>query len=69
MGVVILSALLWRASKIGRRHKNYPLGLQTLPLLGNLHQMPKEKGHLQFQKWAEWKATPVGVKWRDYEQS
>jgi hypothetical protein len=43
---------LYRLSKIGRRPKGYPPGPPTLPLIGNLHLMPKEKGHLQFQKWA-----------------
>ena len=46
------SILLWKLSKIGRRPKNYPPGPPTLPLLGNLHQIPDQKRHLQFEKWA-----------------
>lgn len=59
MGAILLLAailgvlLLYRLSRIGRRPKGYPPGPPTLPLLGNLHLMPKEKGHLQFQKWAQ----------------
>ena len=44
--------LLWNLSKIGRRPKNYPPGPPTIPFLGNLHQIPRKKRHLQFEKWA-----------------
>ena len=49
----ILALGLYRCSKIGQRPAEYPPGPPTLPLIGNLHLMPKKKGHLQFQKWAE----------------
>jgi len=52
-GVIVLSIFLWRLSKVGRRPSNYPPGPPTLPLIGNLHQMPHRNAHLQFQKWAE----------------
>ncbi|KAL1646711.1 hypothetical protein SLS61_007787 [Didymella pomorum] len=45
--------LIYRLSRIGRRPANFPPGPPTLPLIGNLHLMPKEKAHLQFQIWAE----------------
>lgn len=50
---VLIAALAYRLSRIGRRPAHYPPGPPTLPLIGNLHLMPKEKAHLQFQKWAE----------------
>ncbi|KAI1748991.1 cytochrome P450 [Xylaria castorea] len=48
----LVVVFLYQLSRIGRRPKGMPPGPPTLPLIGNLHLMPKEKGHLQFQKWA-----------------
>ncbi|KAM0251917.1 hypothetical protein ACHAQJ_007932 [Trichoderma viride] len=53
LGLAASVFLLWQLSRIGRRPSNYPPGPPTIPLLGNLHQMPKKHAHLQFQKWAE----------------
>jgi hypothetical protein len=44
--------VLWQLSRIGRRPKDYPPGPPTLPIIGNLHQIPSEKRHLQFEKWS-----------------
>ncbi|OQO10321.1 hypothetical protein B0A48_04679 [Cryoendolithus antarcticus] len=42
-----------RLLRIGRRPKGYPPGPPTIPLLGNIHQMPTKDAHLQFQAWAQ----------------
>ena len=50
---VLLLWLLYRLLRIGRRPKDYPPGPPTVPLLGNIHQIPGTDPHLQFQKWAQ----------------
>ncbi|KAK2012068.1 cytochrome P450 [Colletotrichum eremochloae] len=51
--LAIVAVAVFQLRNVGRRPKGYPPGPPTLPLIGNLHQIPSTKPHLQFQKWAK----------------
>lgn len=50
---IAVVACLYGLRKVGQRPKDFPPGPPTLPIIGNLHLMPKRQGHHQFKRWAE----------------
>ncbi|EFQ35355.1 cytochrome P450 [Colletotrichum graminicola M1.001] len=51
--LAVVAIAVYQLQNVGRRPKGYPPGPPTLPLIGNLHQIPVTKPHIQFKKWAE----------------
>lgn len=45
--------LVYKALTFAARPKGLPPGPPTLPIVGNLHQIPKKDVHIKFKEWAE----------------
>ncbi|KAI3327605.1 cytochrome P450 [Xylariaceae sp. AK1471] len=49
---LVVFLLMRRLLKVGSRPPDFPPGPRTTPLIGNLHQIPRQKKHIQFERWA-----------------
>ncbi|OGM48636.1 hypothetical protein ABOM_002069 [Aspergillus bombycis] len=56
------TAFALRLMRASRRSASLPPGPPTLPLIGNIHQIPSAKGFLKFQKWARIYGPVVSLK-------
>jgi cytochrome P450 len=52
-GVIPVLFLVYKTLLIGKRSHHLPNGPPTIPILGNLHQLPKTGVHFQLTKWAQ----------------
>ncbi|KAI7658152.1 putative cytochrome P450 [Hortaea werneckii] len=49
---LLLATIVYFLYNTGRRDGRLPPGPPTLPILGNIHQIPKQGVHFQFTEWA-----------------
>ncbi|KAI6793582.1 putative cytochrome P450 [Hortaea werneckii] len=49
---LLLATIVYFLYNTGRRDRRLPPGPPTLPVLGNIHQIPKQGVHFQFTEWA-----------------
>ncbi|ETN43429.1 uncharacterized protein HMPREF1541_02588 [Cyphellophora europaea CBS 101466] len=53
LAVALLASVLYAVVFVGRRDRRLPPGPPTLPIIGNLHQIPTKGSYFTFTKWAK----------------
>ncbi|KAJ7076085.1 cytochrome P450 [Mycena belliarum] len=61
LGAVVLGLII--STKVGQRERGLPPGPQTVPIVGNIHLLPKaEEMHLKFMEWSRKYGEIVSLK-------
>ncbi|KAK4941895.1 hypothetical protein LTR10_018225 [Elasticomyces elasticus] len=53
LAIAVFAGLVYRLLQVGKRPKGMPPGPPTMPIVGNLLQLPKENIHEKFREWAQ----------------
>ncbi|KAF3127945.1 hypothetical protein TWF569_011645 [Orbilia oligospora] len=52
-GSIVTASIAYVIFVVGHRRKGFPPGPPTLPVIGNIHQLPTTGAHFKFTEWAQ----------------